>query len=193
MCATGRRPNTKNLGLENAGVRLDENHAIIVDDHYQSFIPSIFAIGDVINKVRLTPVATAEGMALADALYNNKPGRVDYTNIPTCVFSQPALGTVGLTEAEAREQYGDIAIYKTHFRPLKLSLSDSEEKIFMKLIVDRKTDRVVGAHMLGPEAGDIIQGLAIAIKAGATKAVFDSTIGIHPTVAEEFVTLRTPV
>ncbi|MGH8119477.1 MAG: glutathione-disulfide reductase [Gammaproteobacteria bacterium] len=192
MYATGRKPNTKNLGLEQAGVRLDDNHAVIVNEHFQSSVPSIHAIGDVIDKVRLTPVAIAEGIALANTLYNRKPSRVNYTDIPTCVFSQPTLGTVGLTEAEAREKYGDVAIYKTRFRPLKLSLSDSEEKTFMKLIVDKKTDRVLGAHMLGAEAGEIIQGLAIALKAGATKAVFDSTIGIHPTVAEEFVTLRTP-
>ena len=192
MYATGRVPNTKNLGLENAGVRLNANNAVVVDGHYQSSVPSIYAIGDVIDKVKLTPVAIAEGMALANTLFNKKPALVDYANIPTCVFSQPNLGTVGLAEEAAREQLGDIAIYKTRFRPMKLSLGDSAEKTFMKLIVDKKTDRVVGVHMLGADAGEIIQGMAIAIKAGATKAVFDSTIGIHPTVAEEFVSMRTP-
>jgi len=192
MYATGRKPNTQNLGLEKVGVKLDANHAVVVNEHYQSSVPSIYAIGDVIDKVQLTPIAIAEGMALANTLFNNKPSRVEYNNIPTCVFSQPNLGTVGLTEEAAREQYGDVAIYKTRFRPMKLSLSDSEEKTFMKLIVDRKTDRVVGVHMLGADAGEIIQGIAIALKAGATKAAFDSTIGIHPTVAEEFVTMRTP-
>ena len=192
MYATGRTPNTKNLGLDKVDIKLDANNAVIVNGHYQSSVPSIYAIGDVIDKVRLTPVAIAEGMALANTLYNNKPTTLDYTNIPTCVFSQPALGTVGLTVEEAREKHGDIAIFKTRFRSMKLSLSDSDEKTFMKLVMDKKTDRVVGAHMLGAEAGEIIQGIAIAIKAGATKATFDSTIGIHPTMAEEFVTLRTP-
>ena len=193
MYATGRTPNTKNLGLDKAGVNLDAKHAIIVNEHYQSSVPSIYAIGDVIDKVRLTPVAIAEGSALAKTLFNHETTRVDYANIPTCVFSQPALATVGLTEEVARREYGSIAIYKTGFRPMKLSLSDREEKTFMKLVVDQNTDRVVGAHMLGAEAGEIIQGIAIAIKAGATKAAFDATIGIHPTVAEEFVTLRAAV
>lgn len=192
MYATGRVPNTKNIGLEKAGVKLDNGNAIIVNEHYQSSVPSIYAIGDVIDKVQLTPVAIAEGSALARTLFNNETILVDYANIPTCIFSQPCLSTVGLTEAAAREKYSDVAIYKTRFRPMKLSLSDSEEQIFMKLIVDRKTDRVVGVHMLGADAGEIIQGIAIAIKAGATKAVFDATIGIHPTAAEEFVTMRTP-
>lgn len=192
MYATGRKPNTQTLGLEKVGVKLDANHAVVVNAHYQSSVPAIYAIGDVIDKARLTPVAIAEGMALANTLYNNKPTLVDYANIPTCIFSQPNLGTVGLTEEAARAQYGDVAIYKTRFRPMKLSLSDSAEKTFMKLIVAKKTDHVVGVHMLGADAGEIIQGIAIAIKAGATKAVFDSTIGIHPTAAEEFVTMRTP-
>ena len=190
MYATGRTPNTKNLGLDKAGVKLDAKRAIIVNEYYQTSVPSIYAIGDVIDQVRLTPVAIAEGSALAKTLFNNETTRVDYANIPTCVFSQPALATVGLTEEAARKEYGTVAIYKTSFRPMKLSLSDRGEKTFMKLVVDPKTDRVVGAHMLGAEAGEIIQGIAIAIKAGATKAAFDATIGIHPTVAEEFVTLR---
>jgi glutathione reductase (NADPH) len=192
MCAIGRTPNTRNLGLDKAGIKLNAKHAIVVNQHYQSSVPSIYAVGDVIDKMQLTPVAIAEGVALANSLYNNKPSLLDYTGIPTCIFSQPNLGTVGLTEEAAREQYGEVAIYKSQFRAMKLSLSNNEEKTFMKLVVDRATDRVIGVHMLGTDAGEIIQGMAIALKAGATKAVFDSTIGIHPTAAEEFVTLRTP-
>lgn len=193
MYATGRAPNTKNLGLENVDMKLDNAGAVIVNQEYQTSVPSIYAIGDVTNRVNLTPVALAEGMALARNLYGQQESRVDYSNIPTCVFSQPNLGTVGLTEAQAREQYGEVTIYKSKFKPMKLSFSDSEERTFMKLIVDKKSDRVVGVHMLGPDAGEIIQGIAIALKAGATKATFDATIGIHPTAAEEFVTMRTPV
>ncbi len=193
MYATGRHPNTANIGLENTDVKLDEKDAIIVNDNYQSSNPAIYAIGDVTNRVKLTPVAVAEGMTLAISLFGDKTKSVDYENIPTCVFSQPNIGTVGLIEEVAREKYDEIEIYKSHFKPMKLSLSDSDEKTFMKLVVDKKTDRVVGVHMIGPDAGEIIQGIAIALKAGATKAIFDSTIGIHPTAAEEFVTMREPV
>jgi glutathione reductase (NADPH) len=156
-------------------------------------VPSIYALGDVTNRVNLTPVAIAEGMALANKLYAIHAHPVDYDNIPTAVFSQPAIGTVGLTEAKAREQYPDIDIYKTRFTPMKSALSDLDEKTLMKMIVVRSTDRVVGLHMTGSEAPEIIRGMAVAIRAGATKAVFDSTIGIHPTAAEEFVTLRNVV
>ncbi|MBI4006095.1 MAG: glutathione-disulfide reductase [Gammaproteobacteria bacterium] len=193
MYATGRRPNTSNIGLEKTDVKLNDDGAIVVNDKYQSTDPSIYAIGDVTDRINLTPVAIAEGIALAKSLFGNQPAKVDYSGIPTCIFSQPNLGTVGLTEEEAREKYGEIEIYKTRFTPMKLSLTDSNEKTFMKLIVDRKSDRVVGAHMIGPDAGEIIQGIAIAIKAGATKAIFDATIGIHPTAAEEFVTMRESV
>ena len=193
MYATGRIPNTKNLGLENVDVKLDKNGAVIVDEHYKSSGSSIYAIGDVTDRVNLTPVALAEGMVIARNLFDKQNTAVDYSNIATCVFSQPNLGTVGLTEEQAREKYGEIDIFKSSFRPMKLSLMDSEEKIFMKLIVDKKSDRVVGVHMIGSDAGEIIQGIAIALKAGATKATFDATIGIHPTAAEEFVTMRTPV
>ncbi len=193
MYATGRKPMTENLGLETVSIELNKDNAIKVNDQYQTNIPSIYAIGDVTNRVNLTPVALAEGMVLAKRLFGNEDKDVDYSNIPTCVFSQPNIGTVGLTEAEAREQYDDIEIYKSSFKPMKLSLSDSDEKTFMKLIVDKKSDRVIGVHMLGPDAGEIIQGIGIAIKAGATKKSFDSTIGIHPTAAEEFVTMRDPV
>jgi glutathione reductase (NADPH) len=190
MYATGRHPNTQNLGLEQAGVEMNEKKAVIVNEHYQTSIPSIYAIGDVTDRINLTPVATAEGTVLARALYNDQATIVDYADIPTCVFSQPNLGTVGLTEEQAREKYTHIDIYKSTFMPMKFSLSDNDERTFMKLVVDKTTDRVVGVHMLGPEAGEIIQGIGIAIKAGATKAQFDATIGIHPTTAEEFVTMR---
>lgn len=193
MYATGRKPMTNNLGLEKAGIKLDKDNAIKVNEQYQTNVPSIYAIGDVTNRVNLTPVALAEGMILARRFYANENKDVDYENIPTCVFSQPNIATVGLTEEEAREKYSNIDIYKSSFKPMKLSLSDSEEKTFMKLIVDKKTERVVGVHMLGSDAGEIIQGIGIALKAGATKKIFDSTIGIHPTAAEEFVTMREAV
>lgn len=193
MYATGRTPMTANLGLETVGIVLDKDSSIKVNEEYQTNVPSIYAIGDVTNRVNLTPVALAEGMVLAKRFFGNEDKDVDYSNIPTCVFSQPNIGTVGLTEEEAREKYDDVEIYKSSFKPMKLSLSDSDEKTFMKLIVDKRTDVVVGVHMLGPDAGEIIQGIGIAIKAGATKKVFDSTIGIHPTAAEEFVTMREPV
>ncbi|CAH9018578.1 glutathione-disulfide reductase [Candidatus Nitrosacidococcus sp. I8] len=190
MYAIGRRPNTENLGLAELGVSFNPTGGIIVNDFYQSTITSIYAIGDVIQKISLTPVATAEAMILAHHLYEGSSTILDYTNIPTCVFSQPNLATVGFTEDQAKEKLGDIKVYRTQFRPLKHTISDRDERTFMKLIVDKTTDKVVGAHMLGSEAGEIIQGIAIAIKAGATKALFDSTIGIHPTAAEEFVTMR---
>lgn len=192
MYATGRKPKIDGLGLEAVGVERDQHDAIIVNSNYQTSVASIYALGDVTNRVNLTPVALAEGMALAKALFGNTPTQVDYDYIPTCVFSQPNIGTVGLTEQQAEQQFDAIVIYKSIFKPMKYSLTDSNEQTLMKLIVDKKTDRVVGAHMVGPDAGEIIQGLAIAIKAGATKAVFDSTIGIHPTTAEEFVTMREP-
>jgi len=193
MYATGRHPNTADIGLENADVKLNEKGAIIINNNYQSSTPSIYAIGDVTDRVKLTPVALAEGMALAKLLFNNQTARVDYAEIPTCIFSQPNIGTVGLTEELAREQYDEIEIYKSRFKPMKLSLTDSDERTFMKIIVDKQTNRVVGVHMIGSDAGEIIQGIGIAMKAGATKSTFDSTIGIHPTAAEEFVTMREPV
>jgi glutathione reductase (NADPH) len=192
MYATGRKPNTSSMGLEDIGVNLNNKGAVIVNQDYQTSIPSIYAIGDVTDRVQLTPVALAEGAVLARTLFDKQNQHLDYHNIPTCIFSQPNLGSVGLTEEEAREKYDEIVIYKSRFKPMKLSLSDSDEKTFMKLVVDKTSDRVVGVHMLGHDAGEIIQGMAIAIKAGATKTLFDSTIGIHPTAAEEFVTMRTP-
>lgn len=191
MYATGRQPNTSDIGLREAGVDLNDKGAIVVNENYQSSVSSIYAIGDVTDRINLTPVATAEGTALARTLYNGQAASVDYANIPTCVFSQPNLGTVGLTEEQAREKYNHIDIYKSTFTPMKYSLTDNDEKTFMKLVVDKTTDKVIGVHMLGLDAGEIIQGIGIAIKAGATKSQFDATIGIHPTTAEEFVTMRT--
>jgi glutathione reductase (NADPH) len=190
MFATGRLPNVAGLGLAEAGVKQAKNGAVQVDDFYCSSVPSIHAIGDVIDRVQLTPVALAEGMALARTLFKNDPAKLDYSNIPTAVFSHPHIGSVGLSEAEARKKHGAVDIYRTRFRPLKATLSGSTERVFMKLVVARDSGRVLGAHMVGAEAGEIIQGLAVALNCGATKAQFDATLGIHPTAAEEFVTLR---
>lgn len=192
--ATGRRPMLDNLGLENTGVKLDERGFIAVDDLYQTAEPSILAIGDVIGRVQLTPVALAEGMAVARRLFKPEQYRpVDYANIATAVFSLPNIGTVGLTEEDARKNGHNVQIFESRFRPMKLTLTDCQEKTLMKLVVDADTDKVLGCHMVGPDAGEIVQGLAIALKAGATKQHFDETIGVHPTAAEEFVTMRTPV
>jgi glutathione reductase (NADPH) len=193
MYATGRIPNSTGFGLERLGVELDSERAIKVNNNYQTNVSSIYALGDVTDRVNLTPVAIAEAMALVNNLYVKQPRPVDYDNIPTAVFCQPPIGTVGLTEALAREKYPDIDIYKTSFTPMKNTLSGMDEKTLIKMIVERSTDRVVGMHMIGSEAPEIIQGMAVALRAGATKAVFDSTIGIHPTAAEEFVTLRDAV
>ncbi len=190
MFATGRKPNTAGLGLEAAGVKVAADGAVVVDNHSKSSVDSIHAIGDVTNRLNLTPVATSEGMALAKTLFGGQPTPVDHDNVPTAVFANPNLGTVGLSEETARARYGKVDIYRTAFRSLKHTMGASEEKIFMKLVVDAASQRVVGAHMLGPDAGEVIQGIAIAVKLGATKAQFDATIGIHPTAAEEFVTMR---
>ena len=190
LFATGRWPNTANLGLEAAGVRLGSDGAIEVNQYSTSSVASIHAIGDVTNRVNLTPVATAEGMWLARTLFRNEPTPVDHENVPTAVFSDPNVASVGLAEERARERFGAVDVYKASFRALKHTLGTREERTFMKLVVDAASQRVVGAHMLGPEAGEIIQGVAIAVKLGATKAQFDATIGIHPTAAEEFVTMR---
>ncbi|MFJ4543880.1 glutathione-disulfide reductase [Pseudomonas sp. PS01303] len=192
--ATGRRPMLDNLGLENTDVQLTDKGFIKVDDQYQTTEPSILALGDVIGRVQLTPVALAEGMAVARRLFKPEQYRpVDYKMIPTAVFSLPNIGTVGLTEEEAREAGHDVVVFESRFRPMKLTLTECQEKTLMKLVVDGKTDKVLGCHMVGPDAGEIVQGLAIALKAGATKRDFDDTIGVHPTAAEEFVTMRTPV
>jgi len=190
LFATGRVPNSKGLGLEAAGVKLGPIGEVLVDAYSKSSVESIHAIGDVTNRINLTPVATAEGMALAKTLFAGQPTAMDYDNVPTAVFANPNLASVGLSEESARERYAKLQVYKTSFRSLKHTLTASEEKTFMKLLVDGASQRVVGAQMIGPDAGEIIQGIAIAVKLGATKAQFDATIGIHPTAAEEFVTLR---
>ena len=193
MYATGRMPNSKNLGLEALGVTLDLVGAIKVNEDYQTSVPNIYALGDVTNRVNLTPVATSEGMSLVHKLYSSHYKKVDYDNIPTAVFSQPSIGSVGLTEAQALNQHpADIDVFKADFKAMKNSISGSNERTLMKMLVVRSTDQVVGMHMVGPDAGEIIQGFAVALRAGATKAIFDSTIGIHPTAAEEFVTMRKP-
>jgi glutathione reductase (NADPH) len=189
--ATGRAPLTRNLGLEAAGVALDGKGAITVDAGWRTSVPNIYAIGDVTDRLNLTPVAIAEGHALADSLFNPTGRSVGYENVPTCVFSQPNLGTVGLTEEDAAKRHGALDIYRSTFRPMKHTLSGRDEQTLMKLVVDRASQKVVGLHIVGPDAGEIVQGFAVAIKMGATKKDFDATIGIHPTAAEELVTMRT--
>ena len=193
LYATGRTPNTQGLGLEAAGVDLDERGAVLVDAHYRSSLPSVYAVGDVSTRQQLTPVALAEAMVVVDTLFGKGQRRLDYEYTPTAVFTHPNIGTCGYTEAEARMRFGRISIFSSEFRPLRHTLSGSEERTFMKLVVDKASDRVVGLHMVGADAGEIVQGFAVAMRAGATKAVFDSTIGIHPTAAEEFVTMREPM
>lgn len=193
MAATGRRALIDGLGLEELGVQISASGHVVVDDHFQTAVPSITALGDVIGTPQLTPVALAQGMVLSRRLFGDGQGEMDYSCIPTAVFCQPNIGTVGLTEAEAREAGHVVSIYRSEFRPMKHTLSGRDERCLMKLVVDAQSDRVLGAHMVGPDAGEITQGLAVAMKAGATKAQFDSTLGIHPTSAEEFVTMREPV
>jgi len=193
LAATGRAPNVAGLGLEALGVALAPNGAVVVDEAYRSSVPGIFAIGDVIDRVQLTPVALAEAMALVDSFFDEGGRRVDYMHVPTAVFTHPNIGTIGLSEEAARARFERIAVYRTDFKALRHTLSGSDERTLMKLVVDTANDKVVGLHMVGADAGETIQGFAVAMKAGATKAVFDATLGIHPTAAEEFVTMRTPV
>ncbi|MDI1481853.1 glutathione-disulfide reductase [Polyangium sp. y55x31] len=193
LFATGRAPNTDGLGLEDVGVALDEVRAIKVDSYSRTSVPSIFAVGDVTDRINLTPVAIAEARAVAETLFRDRPTEMDHENVPSAVFSQPPVGTVGLPEHEARRRYGKIDVYRARFRPMKHTLSGRDERTMMKLVVDRATQKVVGAHMVGADAPEIIQGVAIAVKCGATKAQFDATVGIHPTAAEEFVTMRDPI
>lgn len=193
MYATGRRPLTADLGLETTDVELDDNGAIQTDERFCTAEPSIYALGDVTGRVELTPVAIAEGMALAANLFDGGDRTMDYESIATAIFSQPTIGTVGLSEEQARERYPRGRVYRSEFRPLKETLGGGDERILMKLIVDGDSDRVVGCHMLGHEAGEIIQGFGVAVKMGATKADLDNTVAIHPTAAEEFVTMRDPV
>ena len=197
LYATGRAPNASGIGLEAAGVALNDVGAIQVNAYYQTSVPTIYALGDVTARLQLTPVALGEAMVVVDQMFGpaagKKPRNMSYEFIPSAVFSHPNIGTVGYSEAEARAKFGNISVYRTDFKALKHTLSGSTERTFMKLLVEDATDRVVGLHMVGAEAGEIVQGFAVAMKAGATKAVFDSTIGIHPTAAEEFVTMREPV
>ncbi len=192
LYATGRQPHLEGLGLDNVYVELTESGTVKVDEHYRTTEPSIFALGDVTGGMELTPVALAEGMAFARRQFGGQEARVDYDFIPTAVFCQPNIGTVGFTEEQARARFGHIRLFKSTFKPMKHTISGRDESTFMKLVVDKASDRVVGVHMVGPDAGEIMQGIAIALRAGATKATFDSTIGIHPTAAEEFVTMREP-
>lgn len=193
LYATGRRPMLEGLGLENVDVALDDRGFIAVDEQFRTSTPSILAIGDVIGRIQLTPVALAEGMAVARQLFKPDEYRpVDYNTIATAVFSLPNMATVGLTEEDAREQGHKLKLFESRFRPMKLTMTGSLERSLMKLVVDADTDKVLGCHMAGPDAGEIMQGLAVALKAGATKRIFDDTVGIHPTAAEEFVTMRTP-
>lgn len=191
MYATGRRPNTDGLGLAEAGVRLTAAGAVVVDDYSATSVPSIFAIGDVTDRMNLTPVALAEARALVNTLYLERPTTPDYDNVPTAVFSMPPVGTVGLTEAQARARLGcGIDVYLSRFKPMRNTLAGRDERTMMKLIVERATDKVVGLHVVGADAPEMVQGFAVALKCGVTKAVLDSTIGIHPTAAEELVTMR---
>lgn len=190
MWAVGRTPATEGLGLETAGVELDKNGAVIVDEFSQSSVPSIWAVGDVTNRVNLTPVAIREGAAFAETEFNNNPTKMDYADIPKAVFSQPPVGTVGLSEREARREYGQVDIYKTQFRAMRNMLSGNEERTLMKQVVDPHSERVVGCHIVGPDSPEMIQCIAIAIKAGVTKRQFDATCALHPTIAEELVTMR---
>jgi len=196
LYATGRAPNLARLGLEALGVALDEKGSIAVDARFRTSLDSVYALGDAANDKQLTPVALAEAMALVDDLFGPAPGRaartMSYDCIPTAVFTHPNVGTVGLTEREARAAFGEVTVFRSDFRPLRHTLSGSDERTLVKLLVDAASDRVVGLHMVGPEAGEVTQGFAVALKAGVTKAQLDRTIGIHPTLAEEFVTLREP-
>ncbi|MBZ2168169.1 glutathione-disulfide reductase [Marinobacter sp. F4216] len=193
MAATGRRALTEGLGLAELGVQFDDAGNIAVNDHFETSVPGITALGDVIGTPQLTPVALGQGMVLSRRLFGDGQGEMDYSAIPTAVFCHPNIGTVGLNEAEAKDAGHTLSIFRSEFRPMRHTLSGRNERCLMKLVVDADTDRVLGAHMVGPDAGEIIQGMAVAIKAGATKAQFDATLGIHPTSAEEFVTMREPV
>jgi glutathione reductase (NADPH) len=190
MFATGRKPNVQGLGLEDTAIKLGETGGIAVDEYSKTTVPNIYAVGDVTNRVNLTPVAIREGHAFADTVYGGKPTAVDHSNVPTAVFSEPEVGVIGLTEAQARAKLDKLDVYKTAFRPMKATLSGRDTRSFMKLLVDGVTDRVVGCHIVGPDAGELIQVIGIAVKMGATKADFDATMAVHPTAAEELVTLR---
>jgi glutathione reductase (NADPH) len=191
VAATGRKPNTAGLGLERVGVHVDVNGAIPVDSYSRTSSDHVYAVGDVTNRLNLTPVAIHEGHAFADSVFGPKTRSTDHEGVPFAVFSQPQVAAVGLTEAEACAKHGDVRVYSSAFRPMRATLSGRNERVLVKLIADDKTDRILGAHIVAPDAAEVIQGIAVAIKAGATKADFDATLGVHPSVAEEFVTLRT--
>jgi glutathione reductase (NADPH) len=190
LYATGRSPNTAGMGLEDVGVKLGPKGEVVVDEWSRTSVENIYAVGDITDRINLTPVALNEGLCFSETLYGNSPRKMDHTNVASAVFSQPSVSVVGLTEAAARQKFGDVDIYKSTFRALKHTLTGRDERTMMKLVVDGASQRVVGVHMVGPEAAEIIQGLAVAVKMGATKAQFDTTVGIHPTAAEEFVTMR---
>jgi glutathione reductase (NADPH) len=190
MFAIGRRPNVMGLGIDKLGVRIHEHGGVEVDDYSRTSVENIYAVGDVTNRVNLTPVAIREGHAFADTLYGGKPTRVDHTDVPTAVFSEPELGVIGLTETQARERLAKVDVYKTSFRPMKATLAGRATRSFIKLLVDGITDKVVGCHIAGPDAGELIQVIGVAVKMGATKADFDATMAVHPTAAEDLVTMR---
>jgi len=192
MYATGRAPATQNLGLEQAGVKMRESGAVVVDEHNRTSVESIFALGDVTNRINLTPVAINEGRCFAETFYNKNPLVMDYTNVASAVFSMPTVSVVGLSEEDARKKH-KVRLFISRFKPMKHTLSGRDERVMMKLVVDKETDKVLGCHMVGDDAPEVIQGFALALKCGATKKQFDETVGIHPTVAEEFVTMRDPV
>jgi len=190
MFATGRRPNVEGLGLETAGVKISERSGIMVDVYSKTSVPNVYAVGDVTDRVNLTPVAIREGHAFADTVFGDKPTKVDHSNVPTAVFSEPEVGVIGLTEAQAVKKLGKVDIYKASFRPMKATLSGRDTRVFMKLVVDGNTDKIVGCHIIGPDAAELIQVVGIAVTMGATKADFDATMAVHPTAAEELVTMR---
>lgn len=190
MFAIGRRPNVMGLGIEGLNVKIHEHGGIEVDEYSRTSVPNIYAVGDVTNRVNLTPVAIREGHAFADTVYGGKPTPVDHSNVPTAVFSEPEVGVIGLTETQARDRLAKIDVYKTTFRPMKATLSGRNTRTFMKLLVDGATDRVVGCHIVGADAGELVQAIGIAVKMGATKADFDATMAVHPTAGEELVTMR---
>jgi glutathione reductase (NADPH) len=190
LWAIGRVPKTDGLDLETAGVALDKDGAVIVDDYNATNVPSIYAVGDVTNRVQLTPVAIREGHAFADGVFGGKPRKIDYRAIPTAVFANPPIASVGLTEEEARAQYAEVAVYRSDFRAMKNVLADRNERALYKMVVDAKTDVVLGLHLIGPDSGEILQAAAIAVKAGLTKAAFDDTVALHPSMAEELVLMK---
>ena len=191
MYATGRKANTAGIGLDELGVEMHENGDIIVDENYKTSVDNIFAVGDVIGGMQLTPIAIKEGAALAATQFNDTPTTVNYDHIPTAIFSQPPIGTVGLSEEDAREKYGDdLKVFRSEYKSMKFTLAGRDERSLIKMLVDGKTDKVIGAHMIGPDSAEIIQGIAVAIKCGATKAQFDDTVAVHPSSAEEFVLMK---